>query len=115
MTAMTLCLDRPGLLPRLSCHHQSRDRLIEPLLASTARVKLLCAPAGSGKSALLVECLLQAPAQCQVHWLPLAGEAISVVDFRQRLAQTLGLPASDEPALLAYLARLQTADLAVSR
>ena len=109
MTAMTLCLDRPGFLPRLSCHHQSRDRLIEPLLISTARVKLLCAPAGSGKSALLVECLLQAPAQCQVHWLPLAGEAISVVDFRQRLAQTLGLPASDEPALLEYLARLQTA------
>jgi ATP/maltotriose-dependent transcriptional regulator MalT len=70
---------------------------------------LLCAPAGSGKSALLVECLLQAPAHCQVHWLPLAGEAVSVVDFRQRLAQTLGLPSSDESALLEYLARLQTA------
>ncbi|WP_283182999.1 LuxR C-terminal-related transcriptional regulator [Pseudomonas svalbardensis] len=109
MTAMTLCLDRPGHLPRLSSHHLSRDRLIEPLLASTARVKLLCAPAGSGKSALLAECLLQAPAQCQVCWLPLVGEPINVVDFRQRLAQALGLNSSDEPALLEYLARSQTA------
>ncbi|MHC8348914.1 LuxR C-terminal-related transcriptional regulator [Pseudomonas sp. RT4P38] len=109
MTAMTLCLDRPGHLPRLSSHHLSRDRLIEPLLASTARVKLLCAPAGSGKSALLAECLLQAPAQCQVCWLPLVGAPINVVDFRQRLAQALGLNSSDEPALLEYLARSKTA------
>ncbi|MHC8290697.1 LuxR C-terminal-related transcriptional regulator [Pseudomonas sp. XS1P51] len=108
MTAMTPCLDRPGLLPRLSSHHLSRERLIEPLLASTARVKLLCAPAGSGKSALLVECLLQAPAQCRVCWLPLAGAPMSAVDFRQRLAQALGLGSSAEPALLESLARAQT-------
>jgi ATP/maltotriose-dependent transcriptional regulator MalT len=107
MTAMTLCLDRPGHLPRLSPHHLSRDRLIEPLLASTARVKLLCAPAGSGKSALLAECLLRAPAQCQVCWLPLVGEPINVVDFRRRLAQELGLTSSDEPTLLEYLTRSQ--------
>ncbi len=81
MTAMTPCLDRSGFLPRLSSHHLSRARLSEPLLASTARVKLLCAPAGSGKSALLAECLLQAPAQCRVHWLPLSGEAWSAADF----------------------------------
>lgn len=107
MTAMTPCLDRPGLLPRLSSHHLSRDRLIEPLLSSTARVRLLCAPAGSGKSALLIECLMRAPEQCRVCWLPLAGESMSVVEFRQRLAQALGLGASDEPALLESLARLQ--------
>lgn len=107
MTAMTLCRDRPGYLPRLSPHHLSRDRLTEPLLASTARVKLLCAPAGSGKSALLAECLLRAPAQCQVCWLPLLGEPINVVDFRRRLAQELGLTSSDEPTLLEYLTRSQ--------
>ncbi|WP_223486178.1 LuxR C-terminal-related transcriptional regulator [Pseudomonas sp. A-RE-19] len=108
MTAMTPCLDRSGFLPRLSSHHLSRARLSEPLLASTARVKLLCAPAGSGKSSLLAECLLQAPSQCRVHWLPLSGVASSAADFRQRLAETLGLASSDEAGLLGYLARLQT-------
>ncbi|MBV6822203.1 LuxR C-terminal-related transcriptional regulator [Pseudomonas sp. PD9R] len=108
MTAMTLSLDRPGPLPRLSSHHLSRERLIDPLLASTARVKLLCAPAGSGKSALLTECLQRAPQHCCVYWVALAGESLGVVDFRQRLAQTLGLAAADEPALLGFLARLQT-------
>lgn len=108
MTAMIPCLDRSGFLPRLSTHHQSRARLTEPLLASTARVKLLCAPAGSGKSALLAECLLQAPTQCQVHWLPLSGVASSAAQFRQRLAETLGLASSTETELLGYLARLQT-------
>jgi LuxR family maltose regulon positive regulatory protein len=108
MTAMTTCLDRPGLLPRLCSHHLSRERLVEPLLASTARVKLLCAPAGSGKSALLTECLLRASGHCRVYWLPLAGESLSVADFRQRLAHALGLAASDELALLEHLSRLQT-------
>jgi ATP/maltotriose-dependent transcriptional regulator MalT len=108
MTAMTPCLDRSGFLPRLSSHHLSRARLSEPLLASTARVKLLCAPAGSGKSALLAECLLQAPTQCRVHWLPMSGVASSAADFRHRLAETLGLASSDETGLLGDLARLQT-------
>jgi ATP/maltotriose-dependent transcriptional regulator MalT len=108
MTAMTLCLDRPGPLPRLSSHHLSRERLIEPLLTSTARVKLLCAPAGSGKSALLTECLLRAPAHCRGCWLPLAGASLSVADFQRRLAQSFGLAAADEPALLEYLSGLQT-------
>jgi LuxR family maltose regulon positive regulatory protein len=108
MTAMTLCLDRPGFLPRLSSHHLARERLVEPLLASTARVKLLCAPAGSGKSALLTECLLRAPVGCRVSWLPLAGESLSVAAFQQRLAQALGFGSTDEPSLLEYLSRLQT-------
>lgn len=108
MTAMTPCLDRPGHLPRLASHHVSRERLIEPLLASTARVKLLCAPAGSGKSALLVECLLRAPEGCQVCWLPMAGESLSAADLRHRLAEVLRLPSSDQSGFLFSLARLQT-------
>ncbi|MFY0731114.1 LuxR C-terminal-related transcriptional regulator [Pseudomonas sp. NFX15] len=108
MTAMTHCPDSPGFLPRLSPHHQSRERLSDPLLTSPARVKLLCAPAGSGKSALLIECLLRAPQPCRLCWLPLAGQVLGVTEFRQRLAQTLGLTASDESTLLAYLACLQT-------
>lgn len=105
MTAMTPCLDRPGFLPRLSSHHQPRTRLSGPLLASLARVRLICAPAGSGKSALLTECLLQAPATCSVHWLPLEGASLNRGEFCQRLAQALGLAESvDESGLIAALA-----------
>lgn len=108
MTAMPPWPDRPGFLPRLSSHHRSRERLVEPLLASTARVKLLCAPAGSGKSALLIECLLRAPEGCQVCWLPLVGASISSDELIQRLAQALGTPMADESALLAHLAHSPT-------
>lgn len=106
MTAMTPCLDRRGFLPRLSSHHQPRARLSEPLLESSARVRLVCAPAGSGKSALLTECLFQAPPACGVLWLPLAGAAFSPDELRQRLAQTLGVVERvDEAQLAAVLAR----------
>ncbi|WP_085631660.1 LuxR C-terminal-related transcriptional regulator [Pseudomonas sp. R16(2017)] len=105
MTAMTPCLDSPRFLPRLSAHHQLRSRLSGPLLETTARIRLLCAPPGSGKTALMSECLLQAPAGCTVHWLPLAGAALSVEGFCRRLAQALGAQGSDEAALTEELAR----------
>ena len=108
MTAMSPCPDRPGLLPRLSSTHVPRRSLSEPLLASGARVKLLCAPAGSGKSALFAECFLQAPKDCRVHWLPLAGSVLDATQMCERLAQALGLPMMDEAGLLNHLARLQT-------
>lgn len=108
MTAMTRCLDRPGFMPRLSSHHLLRPRLAAPLLAAQARVKLLCAPGGSGKSALLAECALQAPAGCQVYWLALNGVALSPLDLCQRLAQNLGLSFTDEATLLQDLARWQS-------
>jgi len=108
MTAVTHCPDRPGHLPRLSAQHLSRERLLEPMLASTARVRLLCAPAGSGKSALLTECLLRAPEHCRVCWLPLAGESSNAADFVLRLSQALRLDTTDEPGLLEALTRLQT-------
>jgi ATP/maltotriose-dependent transcriptional regulator MalT len=71
-----------------------------------ARVRLLCAPAGSGKSALLTECMLQAPASCAVRWLALAGAALSVEGFCQRLGQALGLPDADEEDIRAALHRV---------
>ena len=108
MTAMTRCLDRPGFMPRLSAHHLLRPRLAEPLLAAPVRVKLLCAPGGSGKSALLAECALQAPAECQVYWLPLNGVALSPLDLCRRLAQNLGLAFTDEATLLSDLGRWPT-------
>ncbi|MDF2793930.1 MAG: helix-turn-helix transcriptional regulator [Pseudomonas orientalis] len=107
MTALTRCLDRPGFMPRLSVHHMLRPRLAAPLLAAPARVKLLCAPGGSGKSALLAECALQAPPGCQVYWLALNGGVACPVDFSRRLAHSLGLPYSDEATLLLDLGRWQ--------
>lgn len=105
MTAMTPCLDRPGFLPRLSSHHQPRNRLSEPLLASSARVRLLCAPAGSGKTALLTECLLQVRSDCEAIWLPLAGAAFSPEEFCLRLTRALGLVEGlDIPQLMTELA-----------
>ncbi|VEF08837.1 ATP-dependent transcription regulator LuxR [Pseudomonas fluorescens] len=109
MTAMTLCQDRPGFLPRLSSHHQLRPRLSEPLLESAARVRLICAPAGSGKSALLTECMGQAPTACEVRWLPLTGATLSQGEFCHRLTQTLGLPGNvDTTSLLSILAQWST-------
>lgn len=105
MTAMNHAPDRPGFLPRLSAHHLPRPRLTTSLLESAARVRLVCAPAGSGKSTLFTECLLQAPAECTVCWLPLAGMSMSLAVFCERLAQALGLAAADEPSLLYELAR----------
>lgn len=105
MTAMTPCLDRPGFLPRLSSHHQPRSRLTAPLLTSNARVRLLCAPAGSGKTALLTECLLQVRAECEAIWLPLAGAALSSEEFCLRLTRALGLVEGlDDTQLMAELA-----------
>jgi ATP/maltotriose-dependent transcriptional regulator MalT len=95
-------------MPRLSAHHLLRPRLAEPLLAAPVRVKLLCAPGGSGKSALLAECALQAPAECQVYWLPLNGVALSPLDLCRRLAQNLGLAFTDEATLLSDLGRWPT-------
>ncbi|WP_085711743.1 MULTISPECIES: LuxR C-terminal-related transcriptional regulator [unclassified Pseudomonas] len=109
MTAMTPSLDRQDFLPRLSPHHLPRPRLCEALLDSAARVKLICAPAGSGKTALLTECLLQAPVNCTVCWLPLAGASLSVGEFCDRLARAMGLTASDEASLLYELARRSSA------
>ncbi|WP_338478455.1 LuxR C-terminal-related transcriptional regulator [Pseudomonas trivialis] len=108
MTAMTRCLDRPGFMPRLSAHHLLRPRLAQPLLAAQARVRLLCAPGGSGKSALFAECALQAPAGCKVYWLALNGVALSPENLCRRVAQNLGLPFTDEAALLLDLSTWST-------
>ncbi|WMN18743.1 LuxR C-terminal-related transcriptional regulator [Pseudomonas piscis] len=108
MTVMTRCPERSGFMPRLSSHHVSRQRLSAPLLACAARVRLLCAPAGSGKTALLVECLLQAPVGCRVIWLPLGGTAQAPRQLCRTLATALGLADDTEEAVLQGLLHLDT-------
>ena len=108
MTAFTVHSGRPDYRPRLSPQHMPRDRLTVPCLTSSARVKLLCAPAGSGKSALLGECIRHAPLDCRITWLPMGGEVQTPTDFCVQLANALGLPYSDEASLLHHLVQWQS-------
>ena len=93
----------PVCLPRLPALHVARPRLVEPLLASAARLRLLCAPAGCGKSVLLLECAQRRPPGYALHWLPLGGSE-GEAGLRAILAAALGLEADDEPSLLRALA-----------
>lgn len=80
--------------PVPSAEHLFRPRLTERLLHSEARLSLLQAPAGSGKSQLLRECAQVAPDGVMLCWLDLDGAADA---FELRLARALGLP---DPQLL---------------
>ncbi|UVE16902.1 LuxR C-terminal-related transcriptional regulator [Pseudomonas sp. LS44] len=95
-------------LPRLSVSHVLRPRLSQPLLDSGCRLSLLCAPAGFGKSALLNECLRQAPPATQLVWLDLLGRPLTPAELLARLALALvQTPVSGDPegALAELLSR----------
>lgn len=97
---------QPVQLPRLPPAHVPRARLCDPLLASEARLRLLCSPAGFGKSVLLNECARQAPAGVRVVWLDLGGRALGVDDFLRLLAAALHLPVGEAVSLERVLAHL---------
>ncbi|MBG7372252.1 helix-turn-helix transcriptional regulator [Pseudomonas aeruginosa] len=97
---MTEPTELPAALPRLPPQHLPRPRLHQPLLRGECRLRLLCAPAGSGKTVLLGECARQAPPGVQVAWLALGGEALDPATFRRRLAGALGLPEDGDEAQL---------------
>ncbi len=67
-----------------------RPRLSEAMLSSSARAHLLFAPAGYGKTVLLNQCALQAPAASRLIWLDLAGANLSPAALLQRIAKQLG-------------------------
>ncbi|WP_179062821.1 LuxR C-terminal-related transcriptional regulator [Pseudomonas taiwanensis] len=93
-------------LPRPPSAHLPRERLQAVLLARPQRLRLLCAPAGYGKTVLLNECLRLRPAGVRCLWLDFAGQPLTLADFCQRLAAGLGLDPlvnRDADALLAML------------
>ncbi|WP_394558255.1 LuxR C-terminal-related transcriptional regulator [Aquipseudomonas alcaligenes] len=92
-----------GDLPRLPPGHLPRPRLRDALLQADCCLRLLCAPAGSGKSVLLGECLRQAPAGTRVVHLDLRGHPIGVEAFLDRLGAALGLIDADEEAIDRHL------------
>lgn len=94
---------RPTERPRLAPSHLPRPRLCDALLQADCRLRLLCAPAGSGKSVLLGECAEQCPPATQLVYLNLHGKALSSAALRQQLASALGTDASDLPSLRQHL------------
>ncbi|QLF92580.1 helix-turn-helix transcriptional regulator [Pseudomonas sp. ABC1] len=85
-----VALPLPARMPRLPPAHISRCRLSEQLLASDCRLRLLCAPAGFGKSVLINECVRQKPADTQVLWLDIGGRDCSPDELLARLCACLG-------------------------
>src|SRR5690554_5314505 len=89
---------QPPSLPR---QHLLRARLSKPLLDSSARVKLICTPAGTGKTVLLAESLQQLDNQQEIRWLRSINSADSPQALSLQLANALFL--NDDSTLIATL------------
>lgn len=98
---------QPADLPRLPPCVVPRPSLVQRLLASESRLRLLCAPAGAGKSVLLGQCARSTPTAIERVWLDLGGRGLTSAQLCKRLAAALQhqLPAdeSSEAALLDLL------------
>ncbi|HEF4760211.1 TPA: helix-turn-helix transcriptional regulator [Pseudomonas putida] len=90
-------------LARLAPGHLLRPRLSEALLKGDCRLRLLCAPVGSGKSAILSECIQHLPAGIRLVHLNLRGKPLTGDAFAQRLSGALGLNDTDIAGLQRYL------------
>lgn len=71
-------------LPR---HHLPRPRLSAALLDTSTRIKLICAPAGAGKTVLLEECISNRPKNTHIVRVPFT----SIQLFCEALAKSLNL------------------------
>ncbi|HWD32720.1 MAG TPA: LuxR C-terminal-related transcriptional regulator [Pseudomonas sp.] len=83
-----------------------RVRLVDALLADQPRLRLLCAPAGFGKTQLLRACVNQLPPSYRSLWISLAGQSLSLQQFCERVAQALEIDVvqpCDGPELLRLL------------
>src|SRR3712207_198376 len=85
--------------PRLVPGLVSRARLF-PLLDSAARVTLVCAPAGSGKTMLLASWLHSAQPQAAVAWVGVEREECDATRFWGMVMEALrrsGAISPDDP------------------
>ncbi len=76
-------------IPRLPPLHVPRPRLVEAMLAARCRLRLICAPAGFGKSVLMNECARRVPADTHLVWLDLGGRPFSAEVLLSRLRRLL--------------------------
>lgn len=84
-------------VPRLPPVHVPRSRLVDALLEARCRLRLICAPAGFGKSVLLSECARRVPTDTHLVWLDLGGRPFSAEALYSQLSRNMGgLPAATE-------------------
>ncbi|MGF6692501.1 LuxR family maltose regulon positive regulatory protein [Metapseudomonas resinovorans] len=88
----------PSRLPRLPPAHVPRPQLVDRLAAQDAQLRLLCAPAGFGKSVLLNEFLRTQTESALVIWLNLAGQPLPPEHVLAQLAAELGETIPSLPA-----------------
>jgi len=103
--------DHLASIPRLPPAHIGRPRLVQSLLAADCRLRLICAPAGFGKTVLMSECARLVPEGTHMVWLDLGGRACSVGALYSQLSGALGqqdeLVGSADTAILTLLRRLR--------
>ena len=97
----------PCRAPALPSGFLPRPRLSQALLLAPCRLRLVCAPAGSGKSVLLRECAQARPEGVRLLWLDLKGLTLDEPALLRLLATALGLESSETSAVVACLARQQ--------
>ncbi len=94
-------------LPRPPSAHLLRVQLEDRLLARAQRLRLLCAPAGYGKTVLLNDCMRRRPADVRCLWLDLGGQALTLAHLCRRLADSLGFDVQSPGDGDTLLARLE--------
>lgn len=92
-------------IPSLPQPFLARPRLSVPAVESDANIKLFCAPAGTGKTVLLVECLQELVAASQVIWIPSLATLQDAESLTNSLCQKLNLRDGKAETLLQVLAR----------
>lgn len=104
MPTANICAD-PCRAPALPTSFLPRPRLSQALLLAPCRLRLICAPAGSGKSVLLRECALARPEGTRVLWLDLKGLLLDEPALLRLLASALELESSEASVVVNRLAR----------
>jgi ATP/maltotriose-dependent transcriptional regulator MalT len=102
LTSDDLCTPSSRLL--------ARQQLVSRVLETPQRLRLFCAPAGYGKTALIRQCLAQSLPTPLTLQLDLAGQPLSLAGLCARIAEQLGVdpPSIDSaPALLGWLEKRQ--------
>ncbi|MGH8434400.1 MAG: LuxR C-terminal-related transcriptional regulator [Pseudomonas sp.] len=86
-------------VPLLPVAHLSRQRLLDLMQGGKERLRVLCAPAGFGKTVLLSEFVQQRVQGGRVVWLSIGGRQQSLHELATRLMTGLGLATGHtEPA-----------------
>lgn len=81
-------------IPRLPPVHIPRPRLVNALVDARCRLRLICAPAGFGKSVLMNECARLVPADTHLVWLDLGGRAFTADALYFHLCKVMNRAAS---------------------